>query len=52
MAFVHSFVTVCFVYLARQFGQLLMSPFSQSSFSFVIVVYIMTVLLTTELYCL
>ena len=27
MAFVHCFVTVCFVYLARQFGQLLVSPF-------------------------
>ena len=39
-------------YLARQFGQLLVSLFSQSSFSFVIVVYIMTVILTAELWCL
>ena len=52
VAFVHCFVTACFVYLARQFGQLLLSPFSQSSFCFVIVVYIMTVFLTAELWCL
>ena len=52
MAFVHCFVTVCFVYLARQFGQLLVSPFSRSSFTSVIVVYIMTVILTAELWCL
>ena len=45
-------MTVCFVYLARQFGQLLVSPFSQSSFSFVKVVYIVTVILTAVLCCL
>ena len=32
-------------------GQLLVSPFSRSSFSFVIVVYIMTDILTAELWC-
>ena len=51
VAFVHCFVTVCCVSCSTVLTSCLCLLLSQSSFSFVMVVYIMTVMITAELWC-